>query len=126
MSQEFFPKKSEATPTIYAYELPNDGNRKGQLKVGFTNRTAQERIKEQIGATRAEYRIVLEESAMRNDGSAFTDFDVHRFLKLKGLKNTDGEWFECNLKDLKAALIAVKKGELNEENRSLNFSMRPE
>ena len=126
MSQEFFPKKSEATPTIYAYELPNDGSRKGQLKVGFTNRTAKNRIKEQVGATRAEYRIVLEENAMRNDGSTFMDYDVHRYLKNKGLKNADGEWFHCTVKDIKAALIAVKKGELNEENRSLNFEMRPE
>jgi len=124
--QEFFPKKSEATPTIYAYELPNDGSRKGQLKIGFTNRTAQERIKEQVGATRAEYRIVLEVNAMRNDGSAFTDFDVHRYLRQKGIKNTDGEWFECDLNTLNAALIAIKKGEMNEENRSLNFGMRPE
>jgi hypothetical protein len=124
--QEFFPKKSEARPSIYAYELPNDSSRNGQLKVGFTNRSVRERIKEQIGATRAEYRIVFEENAMRNDGTAFTDFDVHRYLKQKGIKNTDGEWFECTVKDLKAALIAVKKGELNEENRTLNFTMRPE
>ena len=61
MSREFFPKKSEATPTIYAYELPNDGSRKGQLKVGFTNRSAQERIKEQIGAVPVQnIKIVLE------------------------------------------------------------------
>ncbi|TRO66953.1 GIY-YIG nuclease family protein [Christiangramia sabulilitoris] len=126
MNKEFFPKKSEANPTIYAYELPNDNSRQGQLKIGYTNRTAQERIKEQIGATRAEYRIVLEENAMRNDGSAFSDFDVHNYLKRKGLKNTGGEWFDCSLKDLKAALIALRKGELNEENRSLDFKMRPE
>lgn len=126
MSKKFFPKKPEANPTIYAYELPNDNSRQGQLKIGYTNRTAPERIKEQIGATRAEYRIVLEESAMRNDGSAFSDFDVHHYLKRKGLKNTEGEWFHCNLKDLKAALIALKKGELNVENRSLDFKMRPE
>ena len=36
MSKEFFPKKSESTPTIYAYELPKDNSRKGQLKVWFT------------------------------------------------------------------------------------------
>ncbi|MBD0850516.1 DEAD/DEAH box helicase family protein [Maribacter arenosus] len=126
MDIKLFPKKSEVTPTVYAYELPNDTSRKAQLKVGFTNRTAQNRIKEQVGATRAEYRIVLEESAMRNDGSTFMDYDVHRYLKNKGFKNADGEWFHCTIKDIKAALIAVKKGELNEENRSLNFKMRPE
>ena len=45
--REFFPRKSEATPTIYAYELPNDISRKGQLKVGFTNRSALARVTEQ-------------------------------------------------------------------------------
>lgn len=124
--QEFFPKKSEATPTIYAYELPNDSSRKGQIKIGFTNRTAQARIREQIGATRAEFKIVFEENAMRNDGSAFTDFDVHSYLKKKKYKNTDGEWFECTVADVKAALIALKSGEENQENRTLNFRMRPE
>jgi len=65
MSKDFFLQRLEATPTIYAYELPNDSFRKGQLKVGFTNRTAEERIKEQIGATRAKYEIVLIESMIR-------------------------------------------------------------
>ncbi len=126
MRTKFFPPKPEATPTIYAYELPNDDSRKGQLKVGFTNRSAKERIKEQVGATRSEYRIVLEENAMRNDGSIFSDHDVHRYLKQIGIRNSDGEWFECSLRELQAALISVKKGELNEENRSLSFEMRPE
>jgi len=65
MSKDFFPQRPKATPTIYAYELPNDSSRRGQLKVGFTNRTAEERIKEQIGATLAKYEIVLIESMIR-------------------------------------------------------------
>lgn len=126
MMPEFFPLKSEATPTIYAYSLPNDSSRKGQLKVGFTNRNARTRVLEQIGATKAAFTLHLEVCAMRNDGSAFTDHDVHRCLKSRGIKNPEGEWFECGLADVKAAIIAVKSGELNEENRSLNFAMRPE
>jgi hypothetical protein len=126
MRNEFFPKKSDVAPTIYAYELPNDSSRKGQLKIGDTNRTAKERIKEQIGATRAVFKIVLEESAMRNDGSNFRDFEIHKYLRKKGFYNPDGEWFQCTVKDVKAALIAIKNRELNEENRSLDFSMRPE
>lgn len=73
MSQEFFPKKSEASPNIYAYELHNDTTRQNQLKIGFTNRSAKERIKEQVGATHAEYNILLLVSDMRNDGSSFSD-----------------------------------------------------
>lgn len=126
MSREFFPKKSGATPTIYAYELPNDTSRTGQLKVGFTNRSALARVTEQVGATRSAFNLVLEENAMRNDGSTFTDFDVHRYLRKNGYKNTDGEWFKCTINELRAAIIGVTKGEQNVENRSLNFPMRPE
>ncbi len=124
--KDFFPKRPEAKPTIYAYTLPNDTSRKGQLKIGFTTRSAQERIEEQIGATRANYEIVLIESAIRNDGSSFTDHDIHTFLRKKGKINTDGEWFKCTVSDIKAAIIAVQNNELNEENRSLDFKMRPE
>ena len=126
MSKDFFPQRPEATPTIYAYELPNDISRKGQLKVGDTNRSAQERIKEQIGAARSKFNIVLEESAMRKDGSSFRDYEIHKYLRNKGIKNTDGEWFRCSVKDVQAAIIAIKEGELNEENRTLDFKMRPE
>ena len=109
MSKEFFPQRPEATPIIYAYELPNDSSRIGQLKIGDTNRTAQERIKEQIGAARSEFNIVLEESAMRKDGSSFRDYEIHKYLRNRGIKNTDGEWFKCTVKDVKAAIIAIKK-----------------
>ena len=126
MSQKFFPKKSEVTPTIYAYKLPNDNSRKGQLKIGQTNRSALARVTEQIGATRAAFNVVFEENAMRNDGSAFYDHDIHSYLRSKGFYNPDGEWFECTVEDVSAAIIALKSGEINEENRSLDFSMRPE
>lgn len=126
MENKFFPKKPDTTPTIYAYELPNDSSKSGQLKIGFTNRSALARVTEQVGATRARFSIVFEESAIRNDGTVFTDHDVHKYLKDRGLKNTDGEWFKCVVEDLKAAVIGVKSGELNVENRSLNFKMRPE
>ena len=126
MSQKFFPKKSEVAPTIYAYELPNDNSRKGQLKIGQTNRSALARVTEQIGATRAAFNIVFEGNSMRNDGSAFSDHDIHSYLRSKGFYNPDGEWFECTVENVSAAIIALKSGEINEENRSLDFSMRPE
>ena len=52
--------------------------------------------------------------------------EVIRYLRKKGIKNTEGEWFRCVLSDVKAAILAVKRGELNEENRTLDFGMRPE
>jgi hypothetical protein len=78
---EFFPKRPDANPTIYAYELLEVATHKGLLKVGYTSRTSQNRISEQLKTSRVKYKIVFEESAMRNDGSAFTDFDVHRYCE---------------------------------------------
>jgi hypothetical protein len=126
MAHSFFPEKSNATPKIYAYELPNDTSRKGQLKIGQTNRSPLARVTEQIGATRASFNIVLEENAMRNDGSTFSDHEIHTYLRNHGFINSEGEWFECSVQDVHAAIIALKNGVINEENRSLDFSMRPE
>lgn len=126
MSNKFFPPRPEANPMIYAYELIEVATHKGLLKVGYTSRTSQDRIAEQLKTSRVKYKIVFEESAMRNDGSAFTDFDVHRHIKKKGIKNTEGEWFKCTVKDLKTALLEIKSGVKNEDNRTLDFAMRPE
>jgi len=72
------------------------------------------------------YHIVLEESAMRDDGSAFTDHDVHHHLRMSGVLNPDGEWFKCSVADVKAAVLGIKTRQANEERRTLDFKMRPE
>ena len=124
--KEFFPPRSAANPTIYAYELVNVVTHKGLLKIGYTDRDAQTRIKEQLGTAAIQYKIVFEESAMKCDGSSFTDHDIHRILRKKGIQNQEREWFRCNLNDLKAAIREVKTGERTEANRTLSFGMRPE
>ena len=126
MKQSFFPPRPEANPTIYAYELTDVPSHNGLLKVGYTSRTSQNRIAEQLKTSRVAYKIVFEESAMRNDGSAFTDHEVHRYLRKQGISNTDGEWFKCTVKEVKAAILAIKSGAKNEDNRTLDFAMRPE
>lgn len=128
MSNGFFPQRPESRPTIYAYEDTNP-QYKGLLKVGYTTLDVQSRVAQQYPTLRPgplPYRIVLEESAMRNDGSSFSDHDVHRQLKSRGIRNPEGEWFECPVSKVKAAVIAVRSGELNEESRTLDFTMRPE
>ena len=128
MSNPLFPQRPDAIPNIYAYEDTNP-QYKGLLKVGSTAKSVQDRVAQQYPTTRPgklPYRIVLEESAMRSDGSAFTDYEVHRYLRQKGFKNPKGEWFKCSVDVVKSAIIAVKTGQLNEENRSLDFKMRPE
>jgi hypothetical protein len=128
MSKEFFPPRPDAKPAIYAYEDTNP-QYKGLLKVGYTTGDVRVRVAQQYPTLRPgklPYRIVLEESAMRNDGTSFTDHEVHRSLRGRGIKNPEGEWFKCSAKKVKAAVIAVRSGEMNEEHRTLNFKMRPE
>jgi len=128
MSSEFFPQRPESRPTIYAYEDTNP-QYAGLLKVGYTTVDAQSRVAQQYPTKKPgkpPYRIVLEESAMRNNGSGFTDYDVHRYLRSSGVKNPEGEWFRCPVDQVKAAVIAVRTGAMSAEIRSLDFKMRPE
>jgi hypothetical protein len=126
MNNKFFPQRPKQNPTIYAYEIIGAENRKGLLKVGFTSRNAQERIKEQLGTSGLKYKIALEQSAIRNDGSTFLDHEVHKYLKKQGINNPDGEWFECSVDDVKSAILAIKNGSEDVQNRTLDFKMRPE
>ncbi len=128
MNNDFFSPRPESRPTIYAYEDTNPQYAR-LLKVGYTTVDVKSRVAQQYPTLRPgkpPYQIVLEEPAMRNDGTVFTDRDIHRTLRRNGVKNPDGEWFRCSVAQLKAAIIAVRTGHVNEENRSLDFKMRPE
>jgi hypothetical protein len=128
MPTDFFPPRPQSAPAIYAYEDTNP-QYAGLLKIGYTAKSVQERVAAQYPTSRpgaAPYRIVFEASAMRNDGTVFTDHEIHRQLRKMGIKNPNGEWFECSVKDLQAAYLAVKTGEVNAERRTLDFRMRPE
>lgn len=128
MSKDFFPQRPNSKPTIYAYEDTNP-QYDGLLKVGYTSIDVQTRVAQQYPTLRPgklPYKIVLEESAMRNDGTVFIDHEVHRYLRQNKVKNPEGEWFQCSVDVIKSAIIALKTGERNEENRCLDFKMRPE
>jgi Type III restriction enzyme, res subunit./T5orf172 domain. len=125
-NKAFFPARPNTNPTIYAYELVGVDTHKGLLKIGYTDRDAKTRIKEQLGTAAIQYKIVFEDSAMKRDGSSFTDHEVHRLLREWKVVNESGEWFKCTLNDLRRAIHQIKTGEKTEENRILTFGMRPE
>lgn len=126
MNKELFPQRPEAHPMIYAYELPGSADHVGQIKVGFTVRDIETRIKEQLQTANIPYKIVFAESAMYSSGGNFSDHDVHRALTRRGFTGVGGEWFKCTVKDLTAVYIAVRDGVENIENRTRDFAMRPE
>ena len=125
----FFRQRSKVNPMIYAYEIPGM-EYKGLLKIGYTEIDVDKRVAQQFPTKRPDgttpYRIVYRESAMKNDGSCFTDHDVHKMLRKKKITGVGGEWFRCTIADVKAAVIAVKTGTTNDENRTQTFAMRPE
>lgn len=125
---DFFPSKPDVRPTIYAYEDSNP-QYAGLLKVGFTNGSVKQRVAQQYPTLRPgplPYRIVLEESAMRPDGTGFTDRDVHRVLVRGGVFNPEGEWFRCSVEEVQAAILELREGRDFEERRSQSFVLRPE
>ncbi|MBO7345916.1 MAG: DEAD/DEAH box helicase family protein, partial [Clostridia bacterium] len=131
MAQEFFTQRPAVTPTIYAYELVGVNSHKGYIKVGYTDRDVETRVKEQLHTSGIEYKILLKESAMRSDGTCFTDHEIHTALKRKGFLQLNqgldkNEWFNCTIKDVISAINYVRDGISSEENRTLTFKMRPE
>lgn len=122
---DFFPLRPAATPTIYAFASTHPDHT-GLLKVGYTERVAADRIAEQFPSGLNPYRIELIEPAMRADGSSFTDHDIHKHLRAKGIKNTSHEWFKCTVHQVRAAVVAVRERTANVEDRTLSFALRPE
>ena len=127
----YFSARPAIHPQIYAYSLPGVPDHAGYLKVGYTEREVEARILEQLGTAAIPHRTEHVASAMRQDGSCFTDHDVHRVLEKWGKRKLsfggrDNEWYRCTVADVKAAIIAVRDGTENIEVRSADFPMRPE
>ena len=125
--EDFFPEWTDSRPMIYAY---TDDQYPGCLKVGYTAVDVDQRVAQQYPTKRPDgsvpYKIVLREPAMFPDGSVFMDHDVHSILRRKGIKAVGGEWFNCTVEDVQAAIVALKTGTENAENRTQTFKMRPE
>lgn len=131
MPQEFFAQRPQVTPTIYAYSLEGVASHDGYIKIGYTDRDVETRVREQLHTSGIAYKILLKESAMRSDGSCFRDTDVHTILRCKGFRQYKegedrNEWFACSRNDVLSAILELRDGIISEENRTLNFKMRPE
>ncbi len=122
---EILAPKPEARPRIYAYSIPFDTH-KGLLKIGQTTRGVKERIDEQLQTAAIAYRIELDESAERDDGSIMTDHEVRAALVRKGCENTSLEWMRCTIKDVRAVILALRKGQEITGTRDQNFPPRAE
>jgi len=123
--EEILAPKPQVSPRIYAYSI-NDADHKGLLKVGQTTRDVKQRVAEQTKTAAIKTTIVLDESAVRDDGSILSDHMVRAALRRKGHDNSRLEWVRCTVKDVRAALIALRKGQPIAGERDQNFPPRAE
>ena len=102
----------------------------GLVKVGQTTKsTARARIRQQLGTAYPGLKgvtILLDELAVRENGSEFSDHDVHAALVAAGVNRIGGEWFEATLDEVRAAVQTVKSGMAYQPKRTQSFGMRPE
>src|SRR5438093_7652021 len=124
--EEILTPKPKARPRIYAYSI-DDKAHKGLLKVGQTTRDVKQRIAEQLKtAAIKNYKIELDESAERDDGTIFTDHEVRAALVRKKFANTELEWMRCTVEDVKTVLTELRTGQRFTGTHHETFAMRRE
>ena len=55
---DFFPQRPPVSPKIYAYELIGVASHRGYIKVGYTERDVDTRIREQTHTVAVPYRVL--------------------------------------------------------------------
>jgi hypothetical protein len=124
--EEILTPKLLARPRIYAYSI-DDKAHKGLLKVGQTTRDIKQRVAEQLKtAAIKNFKIELDESAERDDGTIFTDHEVRAALVKKKFANTELEWMRCSIPDVKTVLTELRTGKQFAGTHSERFLMRGE
>jgi hypothetical protein len=124
--EEILTPKPVARPRIYAYSI-DDKAHKGLLKVGQTTRNVKQRVAEQLKtAAIKNYKIELNESAERDDGTIFSDHDVRAALVRKKFENAELEWMHCSVRELKTVLTELRTRQKFTGTHHQTFSMRRE
>ena len=125
--EELLPEKPEARLRIYAWSTKEIKKYEGCLKVGqTTQKDVNVRIRLSQGVAPVEYKLEIDESAEREDGTIFRDNAVRERLKAKGFKNIELEWMRCTAKDVQTAITELKTGQVRVGSHHEDFKLRAE
>lgn len=125
-TEELMPDRPSGRLRIYAYAIDDDAHR-GWLKIGQTTKGVKSRIAQQLKtAAVTNFTIEVDESALREDGTYFRDFDVRERLKAKGFANPTLEWMECTVADVKTAIVELRTRQSVNGTHHETFPLRPE
>ncbi|HWD41977.1 MAG TPA: hypothetical protein VG944_24265 [Fimbriimonas sp.] len=98
-----------------------------QRRTHETSRDVKQRVAEQLRtAAIKNYRIELDESAERDDGTLFTDHEVRAALARKGFERVELEWMRCTVPDVQTALTELRTGLRFTGTHHERFPMRKE
>jgi hypothetical protein len=101
----------------------------GVLKVGYSQENHPfKRVWDQVKTVfpnKADVRLLDYFEAVRADGTPFTDRDVHSVLRDAGIRQ-EGEWFDAELDEVRAAVVAVRHRTSFEAGRVLDYTLRPD
>ncbi|NQJ72576.1 DEAD/DEAH box helicase family protein [Streptococcus suis] len=98
----------EISPKIYAYTTPHVTTNDGWIKIGYTERQVEQRIKEQTHTAGIEPSILWQQEARYieepDKGKPFKDHDFHQFLNFHAIeRRPKTEWFYFNSHPEKAS-----------------------
>ena len=68
-TNNYFPRKSESAPMIYAYEDKYDPNLKGLLKVGYTTVGAQHRVNQHYNRASKTFQAPVQDGDRQENNS---------------------------------------------------------
>lgn len=88
-------------PMCYGYSTPEIHRHDGWTKIGYTERSVEERIKEQTYTADVEAKLEWKGNAIFDDGSGdtFTDKEFHSYLRKNNIEQEIGknnEWFHVD------------------------------
>jgi len=117
---------------LYAYITPEIAKHAGFLKIGETNRSVEERVKQQGRELDVEKNIVWEDAIVTERTGI--DKRLRRFLKEQGFQvrqfgtGHDTEWVKCTVGDLEKAFAVIKEqlyqGEIQRQAISNEFYIK--
>ncbi len=125
--EDLLPEKPEARLRIYAWSTKEIKKFEGCLKVGqTTQKDVNVRIRQSQGVAPVKYKLEVDESAEREDGTIFRDSAVRERLKAKGFENVELEWMRCSAQDVAIAITELKTGQALVGSHHEDFKLRAE
>ena len=130
MTEAKISTTKEVIPVCYAYTIPELRKHDGWTKIGFTERDAEERIKEQVSTSDVNYKLEWANNAVyEGSNETFRDSDFHKYLINLGVQRKEGkEWFEIEpgLAELNFYKFRKTRGFIESDDKPAPYRLRNE